>query len=70
MTNSTQTSFESPAPNRKKIEAEFSGIEQLLVSYLRPSNIDGAKHAWAIVAFVAGECCVGTTNTMLNTSLV
>ncbi len=25
----------------------FSG-DQLLVSYLRPSNIDGAKHAWAI----------------------
>ena len=23
--------------------------EQLLVSYLRPSNIDGAKHAWAIL---------------------
>jgi hypothetical protein len=24
--------------------------EQLLVSYLRPSKIDGAKHAWAILA--------------------
>jgi Transposase DDE domain group 1 len=24
--------------------------EQLLVSYLRPSNIDPAKHAWAILA--------------------
>lgn len=24
--------------------------DQLLVSYLRPSNIDGAKHAWAILA--------------------
>ena len=23
--------------------------EQLLVSYLRPSNIDGAKHAWAVL---------------------
>ena len=26
--------------------------EQLLVSYLRPSNIDGAKHAWAILALM------------------
>ena len=26
----------------------FSG-EQLLASYLRPSNIDGARHAWAIL---------------------
>jgi len=26
--------------------------EQLLVSYLRPSNIDGAKHSWAIVALL------------------
>ena len=26
--------------------------DQLLVSYLRPSNIDGAKHAWAIVALL------------------
>jgi Transposase DDE domain group 1 len=26
--------------------------EQLLVSYLRPSNIDGAKHAWAILALL------------------
>ena len=25
--------------------------KQLLVSYLRPSKIDGAKHAWAILAF-------------------
>ena len=25
---------------------------QLLVSYLRPSNIDGAKHAWAILALL------------------
>ena len=24
--------------------------QQLLVSYLRPSRIDGAKHAWAILA--------------------
>ena len=24
----------------------------LLVSYLRPSNIDGAKHAWAILALL------------------
>ncbi len=24
--------------------------EQLLVSYLRPSDIDGAKHAWVILA--------------------
>jgi hypothetical protein len=27
--------------------------EQLLVSYLRPSNIDGAKHAWAILSLLA-----------------
>lgn len=27
--------------------------DQLLVSYLRPSNIDGAKHAWAIAALLA-----------------
>ena len=26
--------------------------EQLLVSYLRPSNIDGAKHAWAILSLL------------------
>jgi hypothetical protein len=26
--------------------------EQLLVSYLRPCNIDGAKHAWAILALL------------------
>ncbi len=26
--------------------------ERLLVSYLRPSNIDGAKHAWAILALL------------------
>lgn len=25
---------------------------QLLISYLRPSNIDGAKHAWAILALL------------------
>ena len=29
----------------------FAG-DQLLVSYLRPSNIDGAKHAWAILALL------------------
>lgn len=27
--------------------------EKLLVSYLRPSNIDGARHAWAILALLA-----------------
>lgn len=26
--------------------------KQLLVSYLRPSNLDGAKHAWAILALL------------------
>jgi hypothetical protein len=26
--------------------------KQLLVSYLRPSRIDGAKHAWAILALL------------------
>ena len=26
--------------------------DQLLVSYLRPANIDGAKHAWAILALL------------------
>lgn len=26
---------------------------QLLISYLRPSNIDGAKHAWAILALLS-----------------
>lgn len=26
--------------------------DQLLVSYLRPSNIDGAKHSWAILALL------------------
>lgn len=30
----------------------FAG-EQLLCAYLRPSNIDGAKHAWAILALIA-----------------
>lgn len=30
---------------------EFCG-KQLLVSYLRPSKIDGAKHAWAILALL------------------
>lgn len=29
----------------------FSG-DQLLVSYLRPSNIDGAKHTWAILSLL------------------
>lgn len=29
----------------------FAG-EQLLCAYLRPSNIDGAKHAWAILALM------------------
>ena len=26
--------------------------DQLLVSYLRPSKIDGAKHAWAVLALL------------------
>ena len=26
--------------------------DQLLVSYLRPSNIDGARHAWAVLALL------------------
>ncbi len=26
--------------------------DQLLVSYLRPSNVDGAKHAWAILSLL------------------
>ena len=26
--------------------------DQLLISYLRPSNIDGAKHAWAILSLL------------------
>ncbi len=26
--------------------------DQVLVSYLRPSNIDGAKHAWAVLALL------------------
>ena len=30
----------------------FAG-EQLLCAYLRPANIDGAKHAWAILALIA-----------------
>lgn len=30
----------------------FAG-EQLLCAYLRPSNIDGARHAWAILALIA-----------------
>lgn len=29
--------------------------DQLLVSYLRPSNIDGAKHSWAIAALLVKE---------------
>lgn len=29
--------------------------EQLLVSYLRPSNIDAAKHAWAILKLLVGR---------------
>jgi hypothetical protein len=29
--------------------------EHLLVSYLRPSNIDGAKHAWGILALLVKE---------------
>jgi len=29
--------------------------KQLLVSYLRPSNIDGAKHAWAILALLVKQ---------------
>jgi hypothetical protein len=30
----------------------FAG-ERLLCAYLRPANIDGAKHAWAILALIA-----------------
>jgi hypothetical protein len=30
----------------------FAG-EQLLCAYLRPANIDGAKHAWAILALIS-----------------
>ncbi len=26
--------------------------DHVLVSYLRPSNVDGAKHAWAILALL------------------
>jgi hypothetical protein len=33
-------------------EYAFCG-EQLLVSYLRPSKIDGAKHAWAVLSLLA-----------------
>ena len=29
--------------------------EQLLVSYLRPSNIDGAKHAWAVLKLLVNR---------------
>ena len=29
--------------------------ERLLVSYLRPSNIDGAKHSWAILSLLIGK---------------
>ncbi len=29
--------------------------DRLLVSYLRPSNVDGAKHAWAILALLVGR---------------
>ena len=29
--------------------------EQLLVSYLRPSNIDGARHSWAILKLLVGR---------------
>ena len=29
--------------------------DQLLVSYLRPSNIDGSKHAWAILKLLVGR---------------
>lgn len=29
--------------------------EQLLVSYLRPSNIDPARHAWAILELLVGR---------------
>ena len=29
--------------------------KQLLVSYLRPSNIDGAKHAWAILSLLVKQ---------------
>ena len=29
--------------------------DQLLVSYLRPSNIDGAKHSWAILALLTKQ---------------
>ena len=31
--------------------------DQLLVSYLRPSKIDGAKHAWAILALLVSSGC-------------
>lgn len=29
--------------------------DQLLISYLRPSNIDGAKHAWAILSLLVKQ---------------
>lgn len=31
--------------------------DQLLVSYLRPSKIDGAKHAWAILSLLVKRLC-------------
>ena len=39
--------------SREEIEGavQFCG-DRLLVSYLRPSKIDGAKHAWAILALL------------------
>ena len=30
--------------------------EQLLVAYLRPAKIDGAKHAWAILKLLVNGC--------------
>lgn len=39
---------------------------QLLVSYLRPSNIDGAKHAWAILALLAKRIRISWPNVTIT----
>ena len=58
MTNRSREPLIFPGCKGSQVEADFaggnltSGAGVLLVRYLRPANIDGAKHAWAILALL------------------
>ncbi|MES9903164.1 MAG: transposase [Sedimenticola sp.] len=46
------TYHKDTSPAISWLYCHFFVLHPLLVSYLRPSNIDGAKHAWAILALL------------------